>query len=336
MFAIRLWVTLTALMLIVGCAQDSSEQAATPAEEPAASGGIPDPVENAAPELAGTVWQLVNIAGMDDSNAYPDDPSKYTLEFAAAGSVSMQLDCNRGTGTWKAESAGQLAFDPIAATRMLCPPGSLSDKYMAQFEWVRSYVLKDGHLFLATMADGSIIEFEPLPPVVATVFGEEIRAAESGEVQNAVLTRLFNRYSSEQNIVVEEAEIDAYLKEMRRGMAAEVSTAEDELTPDERAEVDTIRLQMGNAMIRQWKINKSLYEAYGGRIIYQQLGPEPLDAYRQYLEGLQAAGDLAFADPAASEAFWQYFTDDSRHDFMEPGSDDEARAFAISPWEQPE
>jgi len=26
--------------------------------------------------------------------------------------------------------------------------------------WVRSYVLEGGHLFLATMADGSIIEFE--------------------------------------------------------------------------------------------------------------------------------------------------------------------------------
>jgi hypothetical protein len=34
---------------------------------------------------------------------------------------------------------------------------------MAQFPWVRSYVTKDGGLFLATMADGSIIEFEPMP-----------------------------------------------------------------------------------------------------------------------------------------------------------------------------
>jgi hypothetical protein len=32
---------------------------------------------------------------------------------------------------------------------------------MKQFEWVRSYVVEGGHLFLSTMADGSIIEFEP-------------------------------------------------------------------------------------------------------------------------------------------------------------------------------
>jgi hypothetical protein len=44
----------------------------------------------------------------------------------------------------------------------MCSPGSLADRYLAEFQWVRSYVMKDGHLFLATMADGSIIEFEPV------------------------------------------------------------------------------------------------------------------------------------------------------------------------------
>ncbi len=29
---------------------------------------------------------------------------------------------------------------------------------------VRSYVLKDGHLFLSLMADGGIYEYEPMPP----------------------------------------------------------------------------------------------------------------------------------------------------------------------------
>jgi hypothetical protein len=31
----------------------------------------------------------------------------------------------------------------------------------AQSPRVRSYVLRDGHLFLATMADGAILEFRP-------------------------------------------------------------------------------------------------------------------------------------------------------------------------------
>jgi len=118
---------------------------------------------NANAMLAGTAWQLVKIMSMDDRVDEPADRSLYTLVFGADGNVSLRADCNRGTGTWTSESAGQLGFGPLATTRAMCPPGSLFDRYIAQFEWVRSYIIKDGHLFLATMADGSIIEFEPMP-----------------------------------------------------------------------------------------------------------------------------------------------------------------------------
>jgi heat shock protein HslJ len=287
-----------------------------------------------AADLEGTAWRLLNITSMDDTVDLPDDPNKYTLEFGADGRAALRADCNRGSGAWTSESPPQLSFGPIAATRAMCPPESLSDKYLAQFEWVRSYVMKDGHLFLATMADGSIIEFEPLPAVVATVLGEKVRANDASEMQAAIVTNLLDRYAADHGIEVGEAELDAYLDHMRRGMAAEgLTTGEDDLTPEERMEVDAMRRQMGQAMIRQWKINKSLYEAYGGRIIYQQFGPEPLDAYRSYFEERQQAGDFSIDDPAMAESFWQYFSDDSKHDFMAPGSDDAARAFAAPPWQ---
>ncbi len=57
-----------------------------------------------------------------------------------------------------------LEFDVIAATQAQCAPGYLHDQYVSQFQRVRSYVMKDGQLFLATMADGSIIEYEPVSP----------------------------------------------------------------------------------------------------------------------------------------------------------------------------
>jgi hypothetical protein len=41
------------------------------------------------------------------------------------------------------------------------PAGPEHDRYLAQFQWVRSYVMEGGHLLLETMADGSIVEFEP-------------------------------------------------------------------------------------------------------------------------------------------------------------------------------
>ena len=99
--------------------------------------------------------------GMDDSVVEPEDRSRYTLEFGTDGQASLLADCNRGTGSWTSGFGPQLRFGLIAATMAMCPPGSLADRYLAEFQWVRSYVMKDGHLFLATMADGSIIEFEP-------------------------------------------------------------------------------------------------------------------------------------------------------------------------------
>jgi len=115
-------------------------------------------------ELAGTSWRLVRIQSMDDTEYVPEDRSKYTLALQADGGAAIRADCNRGKGTYTAESPSRLQFGPIASTKALCPPDSLHDVYLRQFEWVRSYVLKDGHLYLATMADGAIIEFEPISP----------------------------------------------------------------------------------------------------------------------------------------------------------------------------
>lgn len=112
--------------------------------------------------LAGTAWRLVQIMSMDDRVDVPDDRSRYTLQFNADGSMRVHTDGKFGKGSWASASAGHLLFGQIAATRTTCSPGSLHDRYMAQFPWVRSYIIKDGRLFLATMADGSIIEFEPI------------------------------------------------------------------------------------------------------------------------------------------------------------------------------
>jgi para-nitrobenzyl esterase len=106
----------------------------------------------------------VKIMSMDDTIYTPDDPGRYTLEFGPDGLASVRADCNRGSGSWTSESPGALVFGPLAATSAECGPASIHARYISQFQWVRSYVLKDGHLFLATMADGSIIEFEPLAP----------------------------------------------------------------------------------------------------------------------------------------------------------------------------
>jgi heat shock protein HslJ len=112
--------------------------------------------------LAGTSWQLVKFQGGDGTTLTPDDGAKYTIEFAAGGRLVARIDCNRGRGMWKSSDPNQIQFGPLALTRATCPPGSLHDQIVKQWSNVRSFLLKDGHLFLSLMADSGIYEFEPL------------------------------------------------------------------------------------------------------------------------------------------------------------------------------
>jgi hypothetical protein len=171
-------------------------------------------------------------------------------------------------------------------------------------------------------------------PLTATVLGEVVRTDDAEEMQRIVLSRLFDHYAGQQGIQATDAEIDAFVGRMRRAMRAEGLTADDELSPAEAAQAEKMRRDMGRSMIRQWKLNRALYRQHGGRIIFQQLGPEPLDAYRRYLEERQAAGDFVIHDAALKDTFWRYCTDDAMHSFYEPGSAAEAQAFETPPWER--
>jgi heat shock protein HslJ len=113
------------------------------------------------PALEGTSWQLVTFQGGDDTTLTPDDGAKYTVEFGGDGGLTARIDCNRGRGTWTSSGPNHLELGPLALTRAQCPAGSLHDHIVKLWGHVRSYVVKDGRLFLALMADGGIDEFEP-------------------------------------------------------------------------------------------------------------------------------------------------------------------------------
>jgi heat shock protein HslJ len=86
----------------------------------------------------------------------PDDPSRYTIEFAADGSVAVRADCNRGFGTY-AEAAGALTIEVSGLTRAQCEEGSLSDEYLRDLVDVRTYVIEGGALYLDLMADAGTL-----------------------------------------------------------------------------------------------------------------------------------------------------------------------------------
>lgn len=115
-----------------------------------------------ASSIALRTWHLVKIQMTGGAVLVPDHPSKFTLELGSDGRASVRADCNRGSGSYKVEGRS-LSFGPMATTRAMCPPDSLSDRYLAQLAHVVSWLERDGRLHLATRADGATLEFQPAP-----------------------------------------------------------------------------------------------------------------------------------------------------------------------------
>ena len=209
-------------------------------------------------------------------------------------------------------------------------------------------------------------------PVAATVLGNELRTDDATEMQAAILEALFEQYEADNGIRAGDSEIDAFIAQLDRAKEADIAAKRERLAEiddllgagslsgDERdalgkerdliagavddlessenlsaveaAEVTDMRRSFAREMILHWKVDRALYEQYGGRLIGQQLGPEPLDAYRQFLEDRRDAGAFDIRRPDMEREFWRYFTDETKHSFLDADSDDAVSAFASPPW----
>ena len=89
------------------------------------------------------------------------------------------------------------------------------------------------------------------------------------------------------------------------------------------------RRNVAQHFVRSWKINKSLFERYGGRVIFQQAGPEPVDAYRDFLREQERNGAFTILNKELEPSFWNYFTNDKMHTFY---PNDEGKKFMQTPW----
>lgn len=132
-------------------------------------GACAGPGTSAADPLTGTQWELLSIQSMDDAQGRTliDAPERFTLRFGADGQLVLRLDCNRGSGRWSHtpsaadRASGSLQLGPVASTRAMCPPPHLDTRVARDLGFVRSYLIRDGRLFLSLMADGGVYEWRP-------------------------------------------------------------------------------------------------------------------------------------------------------------------------------
>ena len=103
-------------------------------------------------------WEWVNLTTpVEQVNV--DAPERYTIRFESTGRVAVRADCNSGATSYAVSASRQIVLKPIALTRMMCPPGSLSDRFVKELSQGSIYFLKDGELFLELPVDSGTLRF---------------------------------------------------------------------------------------------------------------------------------------------------------------------------------
>jgi len=205
--------------------------------------------------------------------------------------------------------------------------------------------------------------------VIAVVLGKKITSGEKDKLDELIFGALLQQYAEENKIEPTQEELEAFVskaveeeKEHQVTFEAEREKLQKELESpslsdrdrkEKQSQLQTIesilkstrelkeqtkgmeeqmrpmRLQMAEQFVKSWKINKALYGQYGGRVIFQQAGFEPLDAYRDFLRDQEKKGAFQILDKQYEAGFWRYFTNGAMHTFCR--KEDEAK-FINTPW----
>ena len=206
--------------------------------------------------------------------------------------------------------------------------------------------------------------------VIAVVCGQVISRQDQPRLDGMIFETLLEKFARENKITPTEAELDAFtrgtdeqrkdhqqeleqdLPELRRELQSTTLPERDRKDKEEllrlteralssfreiqslsRDQADELRLlnrRRAEQFVLRWKINQALYRKYGGRVIFQQAGLEPLDAYRDVLRDQERTGAFIIVDKDSEKEFWRYFTTESMHQFLP--AEEAARSMETLGW----
>lgn len=207
--------------------------------------------------------------------------------------------------------------------------------------------------------------------VIAVVYGREVHVSEKDNIVGIIFGSLLERYANDHNIKPTKAEIEAFVdrskeqkiqtqKELRQDrddilrklesknipaperqdILSQLETLDSILEVDPELEkyeqenpreVRKMEEEIAKHFIQAWKINKALFQQYGGRVIFQQAGPEPIDAYRDFLKEEERKGSFQILDKSFDVTFWNYFINDNIHTFISETREEGVKIFE-TPW----
>jgi heat shock protein HslJ len=112
--------------------------------------------------LTGVTWQWQGSQYSNDTDATPEDPSKYTIAFAEDGTYQGMADCNGIGGEYTLEDSS-ITISPGPTTLIACPDGSLGSEFTRDLEAAAIVFFQEGDLLIDLFADAGTMRFSPAP-----------------------------------------------------------------------------------------------------------------------------------------------------------------------------
>lgn len=229
-----------------------------------------------------------------------------------------------------------------------------------------NHIVWQKNKFIATPKDVETVQEKD---IIATVLGTPIGINQKKQMNGIIFGALLKKFAEDNKIKPTDADLDAFCKGMedsKRQQEIEMEKQKqklltalkgNDLTEKERKQKEKMlgtmqkvakinskmkeqekgmeeqtkfmQRQMGKNWVLRWQINKALYKKYGGRVIFQQAGPEPLDAYRDFLKEQKKKGAFKILNKKDEVDFWRYYTNDAMHRFY---SKEEGEKSINTPW----
>jgi len=142
-------------LLLAACATENPASGDTPLQSSAAE-RTSDPTE-----IVDKTWYWVSTVTPVE-RIEVNDPGRYTLLLHTDGEVELQVDCNRGRGTYKL-GEGTLAMGPLISTRMACPEDTMDHLFLRQLENAAGFFVEGGYLFVDQKMDSGTMRFSASP-----------------------------------------------------------------------------------------------------------------------------------------------------------------------------
>jgi hypothetical protein len=149
-------------------------------------------------------------------------------------------------------------------------------------------------------------------PADIGVASSKLRDDEARRLTDKIFGDLRRRYMDRHKITATPEEIQQFVAAMNR-----LSPPDDDVSKERRKEDQRGLEAIGEQMVKGWKLDRMLYEKYGGTVIFQQGNPlEPVGAYRKFLEKMEEAKVFEVYDPDNRQKFWHYLV--RQHPFQVP------------------